>query len=411
MISDTFKQNKEQQQAFQSLEFPKPDNVDGGMVSRIRKRRLKPSLLDTSRFKPTKRKRAKIELDSVSDCDRLRDEAGRLKTTDSDDRTKVLIIKVGEEPWRIGRSLEADLTIRSPTVSSWHCKLYAIECDTGERLVCLEDTSTNGVKLNDKIIHNRAVILNNHDRLKISDQEFVYLHTWPAGQWQGLNGSSINPSSSLLNISRFNPILIGNYKITERVLGSGFFSVVHLAIHRFDQSQVACKILRKTKRSSLPISSKASMAKGSDRRVFELERLRFKNLVEKEVKLNASLDHPNINKIIDLEQDPERIYLFLELVTGGDLFGYIVRKKKLSSDESKFILFQLVLGLQYMHDIKGISHRDIKPENILLTNHGPEPRVLISDFGAARLSDRAFLSMQGTMSYSAPVESPTPLRI
>lgn len=81
-----------------------------------------------------------------------------------------------------------------------------------------------------------------------------------------------------------------------------------------------------------------------------------------------------------------------------------------------------------MHDQKQISHRgrpiqwrfpvgkqgllkdpilDIKPENILLAHHGPDPRVLLADFGAARLADKAFCSMQGTMSYAAPVSRRT----
>ncbi|OAV86787.1 CAMK protein kinase [Puccinia triticina 1-1 BBBD Race 1] len=296
------------------------------------------------------------------------EEAGRLLTTDSSGVTQILIIKLNEHPWSLGRNQQADLTIDKPTVSNWHCKLYAIECDTGERIVCLEDLSTNGIRYNHRLVRKKAVILNNGDEVEIAGQVFSYTHSCPPGQ--GLASTTV-----------------GKYRITERVLGSGFFSVVHLAIDEETGSQLACKIIRR----QVGYRQSAREAK------------KFQQVVQQEVKLNASLDHPNINKILGLKQVEENIYIFLELVTGGDLFGYVNRNKRLEENEAKFISYQLTVALEYMHDQKQISHRDIKPENILLAHHGPYPRVLLADFGAARLADKAFCSMQGTMSYAAPL--------
>ncbi|PLW11269.1 hypothetical protein PCANC_13259 [Puccinia coronata f. sp. avenae] len=307
------------------------------------------------------------------------DEAGRLLTTDSSGVTQILIIKLNEKPWSLGRNQQADLTIDKPTVSNWHCKLYAIECDTGERIVCLEDLSTNGIRYNDRPVRKKAVILSDGDRVEIAGQVFSYTHSSPPGNCQG------SPSTSDIPVE-FKPTIVGKYQITERVLGSGFFSVVHLAINQETGAQLACKIIKRQA--------------GLRQSVRELKK--FQQVVQQEVKLNASLDHPNINKIIALKQAKEKIYIFLELVTGGDLFGYVNRNKRLEENEAKFISYQLILALQYMHDQKQISHRDIKPENILLAHHGPDPRVLLADFGAARLADKAFCSMQGTMSYAAP---------
>ncbi|KAA1116332.1 Meiosis-specific serine/threonine-protein kinase mek1 [Puccinia graminis f. sp. tritici] len=295
------------------------------------------------------------------------EEAGRLLTTDNSGVTQILIIKLNEHPWSLGRNQQADLTIDKPTVSNWHCKLYAIECDTGERIVCLEDLSTNGIRYNDRLVRKKAVILNNGDQVEIAGQVFSYKHSCPPGQ-----GSTSTT--------------VGKYRITERVLGSGFFSVVHLAINQETGAQLACKIIKRQ----------------TGFRQSARETKKFQQVVQQEVKLNASLDHPNINKILGLKQAKENIYIFLELVTGGDLFGYVNRNKKLDENEAKFISYQLALALEYMHDQKQISHRDIKPENILLAHHGPDPRVLLADFGAARLADKAFCSMQGTMSYAAP---------
>ncbi|KAI7936202.1 hypothetical protein MJO29_015505 [Puccinia striiformis f. sp. tritici] len=316
------------------------------------------------------------------------EEAGRLTTTDSSGVIQILIIKLNEHPWSLGRNQQADLTIDKPTVSNWHCKLYAIECDTGERIVCLEDLSTNGIRYNNRLVRKKAVILNNGDQVEIAGQVFSYTHSCPSGNCQGSDGGLAFPAE-------FKPITVGKYCITERVLGSGFFSVVHLAINQETSSQLACKIIKQ--QTGLRQSAR--------------EAKKFQAVVQQEVKLNASLDHPNINKILGLKQVKENMvyctslpnsYIFLELVTGGDLFGYVSRNKRLGEDETKFISYQLILALQYMHDQKQISHRDIKPENILLAHHGPDPRVLLADFGAARLADKAFCSMQGTMSYAAP---------
>ncbi|KAI9602164.1 hypothetical protein KEM48_000194 [Puccinia striiformis f. sp. tritici PST-130] len=329
------------------------------------------------------------------------EEAGRLTTTDSSGLIQILIIKLNEHPWSLGRNQQADLTIDKPTVSNWHCKLYAIECDTGERIVCLEvgafhrvsflvlpvlkirrsfpGSIYHGIRYNNRLVRKKAVILNNGDQVEIAGQVFSYTHSCPSGNCQGSDGGLEFPAE-------FKPTTVGKYRITERVLGSGFFSVVHLAINQETGSQLACKIIKR--QTGLRQSAR--------------EAKKFQAVVQQEVKLNASLDHPNINKILGLKQVKENIYIFLELVTGGDLFGYVSRNKRLGEDETKFISYQLILALQYMHDQKQISHRDIKPENILLAHHGPDPRVLLADFGAARLADKAFCSMQGTMSYAAP---------
>ncbi|KAA1073949.1 Meiosis-specific serine/threonine-protein kinase mek1 [Puccinia graminis f. sp. tritici] len=303
------------------------------------------------------------------------EEAGRLLTTDNSGVTQILIIKLNEHPWSLGRNQQADLTIDKPTVSNWHCKLYA-------------DLSTNGIRYNDRLVRKKAVILNNGDQVEIAGQGIVQLCLLLFLNWfscYDIGNFSFLLQTFLSTGARFYEHL-GKYRITERVLGSGFFSVVHLAINQETGAQLACKIIKRQ----------------TGFRQSARETKKFQQVVQQEVKLNASLDHPNINKILGLKQAKENIYIFLELVTGGDLFGYVNRNKKLDENEAKFISYQLALALEYMHDQKQISHRDIKPENILLAHHGPDPRVLLADFGAARLADKAFCSMQGTMSYAAP---------
>lgn len=150
-----------------------------------------------------------------------------------------------------------------------------------------------------------------------------------------------------------------------------------LAIDRSARRQAACKtIVRKTQ---------ADIAD-----------------VLREVQLLQKLNHPNINAIFDFETSGEHLYIFLELATGGDLFSYMAKNGTLCEGEAKFISYQLMQGLVYIHS-KGMAHRDLKPENVLLANPGQYPRVLIADFGLAK--ERAFEptgNVAGTVSYLPP---------
>ncbi|GJE87570.1 kinase-like protein [Phanerochaete sordida] len=150
----------------------------------------------------------------------------------------------------------------------------------------------------------------------------------------------------------------------------------------------------------------------------------------KEVRILTALDHPSINRVYDVHNDESFLYIFLQLCTGGDLFSYIVNHKdpasRLHEGETKYIMYQLILGLKYLHT-KSISHRGMskfhlkvtslqmstahadpvrpcnKPENILLYAPGPYPRIQIADFGLARRkSYEETFNVCGTVSYLPP---------
>ena len=86
------------------------------------------------------------------------------------------------------------------------------------------------------------------------------------------------------------------------------------------------------------------------------------------------LDHPNIIKIHQSCIDSlGNIYIFQDLISGGDLFSYLAKGDCLvpiSETESLIIIYQILLALQFLHS-NGIVHRDLKLDNILL--HTPEP--------------------------------------
>jgi len=67
----------------------------------------------------------------------------------------------------------------------------------------------------------------------------------------------------------------------------------------------------------------------------------------------------------------------MEYASGGELFEYIVKRKKLKEQEAVRFFQQIISGIEYIHR-SGICHRDLKPENLLLDEQN---NIKIVDFG------------------------------
>jgi eukaryotic-like serine/threonine-protein kinase len=117
---------------------------------------------------------------------------------------------------------------------------------------------------------------------------------------------------------------------------------------------------------------------------------------QREAKMLASLNHPNIAAIYGLDEDASRNYLVMELIPGETLRERIAREGPLPVEEALGICRQITEGMEAAHD-KGIIHRDLKPANVKVT---PEGKVKILDFGLAK-------AFAGDMAGSNPSESPT----
>lgn len=93
------------------------------------------------------------------------------------------------------------------------------------------------------------------------------------------------------------------------------------------------------------------------------------SLLETEINILKTMDHPNIVKLYEAYQDKKRYFIVTELCTGGELFDQIIKRPYYSERDAAMIMKQVLSAVSYCHS-KNIAHRDLKPENLLLENDG-----------------------------------------
>ena len=170
---------------------------------------------------------------------------------------------------------------------------------------------------------------------------------------------------------------IGDY-IIKKTIGSGTFSTVKLGVHRITHKKVAIKILDKSKIESRD----------------DLER------IIREMQILIEMHNPFVIKVYKIYEDKNNFLIIMEYCEGGELFNYIVKKKRLSEEESSYFFYQLINGIEYIHS-KGIAHRDLKPENLLLSKN----KILkIIDFGLSNFYDgqKRLQTPCGSPCYASP---------
>jgi serine/threonine-protein kinase len=101
---------------------------------------------------------------------------------------------------------------------------------------------------------------------------------------------------------------------------------------------------------------------------------------QREAKMLAALNHPNIATIFGLEHSNSTHYLVMELVLGETLADRVSRDTAIPVEEALGIAKQIADALEAAHE-KGIIHRDLKPSNVKVT---PDGKVKVLDFGLAK---------------------------
>ena len=182
--------------------------------------------------------------------------------------------------------------------------------------------------------------------------------------------------TSLSNID-YKSNYIGDYIIKETI-GTGTFSKVKLGINKYTKEKVAIKLLEKSK-----ITEKEDLKR-----------------INREISIIKKLSHPNIIKINEIFENEEYYYIIMDYCSKGELFDYIVKKTKLTEDESSFFFYQIINAIEYIHK-KNIVHRDLKPENLLLTENN---KIKIIDFNLSNYfyKNNLLSTPCGSPCYAAP---------
>ncbi|XP_059620803.1 calcium/calmodulin-dependent protein kinase type 1-like [Phlebotomus argentipes] len=116
----------------------------------------------------------------------------------------------------------------------------------------------------------------------------------------------------------------------------------------------------------------------------------------------SGLTHPNIVQLLETYEDKVKVYLVMELVTGGELFDRIVEKGSYTEKDASGLIKQVLEAVQYMHE-QGVVHRDLKPENLLYHSPADDSKIMISDFGLSKLEESGVMvTACGTPGYVAP---------
>ena len=170
--------------------------------------------------------------------------------------------------------------------------------------------------------------------------------------------------------------------LLQDVIGTGSTSVCYKSIRKSDGKEFACKVI--------------------DKKQIEMK---FSGLLDQfyiEIKVLQMLKHPNIIFLQEAFDTPDRIYIIMETMQGGELFDYVVEKGTLSEEEASVLVRKITSAVAHMHE-RDIIHRDLKPENLLLTSKGPKAEVKLIDFGLAKvMQEDTARSFLGTRGYLAP---------
>jgi serine/threonine protein kinase len=174
---------------------------------------------------------------------------------------------------------------------------------------------------------------------------------------------------------------LGPWKVLRR-LGAGSRAVVFLCAHRqLPNRRAALKVL--------PASLQEDEA--------ELERF------HREVRFLASLNHPNIVRAYDIDQDDKLHFLVMEHVDGPTLDELVKRSGPPGSARASHFMRQVAAGLHHAHEL-GVVHRHVKPSHLLLDRQGT---VKVISVGLARAFHDPFLdspheAVLETADYLAP---------
>ena len=81
--------------------------------------------------------------------------------------------------------------------------------------------------------------------------------------------------------------------------------------------------------------------------------------VAREIHILKLIRHPNIIQLYEIIETPKHLFLVIDYMQNGELFDYIVDKKRMNEDEACKAFEQIISGIEYLHKLR-IVHRDLK---------------------------------------------------
>lgn len=171
-----------------------------------------------------------------------------------------------------------------------------------------------------------------------------------------------------------------HYEIKE-TLGSGSFAVVKRAIRKSDKAEFAIKVIKKAKLNPEELA-----------------------VVHDEVDIMHQIKHENCVHLYEMYESKKKVYMVLEILTGGELFDRVVAKGSYSEKQASDLIKSVANAIKYLHGI-GIVHRDLKPENLIYASPMKDAPIKITDFGLAKYRPEEQKTMStacGTPGYVAP---------
>lgn len=172
------------------------------------------------------------------------------------------------------------------------------------------------------------------------------------------------------------PLQVGFYEII-RTLGKGNFAVVKLAKHKVTKTQVAIKIIDKTRLSPSNLEK-----------------------IYREVQIMKLLNHPHIIKLYQVMETKDMLYIVTEYAKNGEMFDHLTSNGRMSEDEARKKFWQILTAVDYCHR-HHIVHRDLKTENLLLD---ASMNIKLADFGFGNFynAGEPLSTWCGSPPYAAP---------
>ncbi|KAI4130662.1 MAG: hypothetical protein LQ338_001639 [Usnochroma carphineum] len=170
-----------------------------------------------------------------------------------------------------------------------------------------------------------------------------------------------------------------------KTLGTGTFSRVWLAcLAGGSRNSNECRVF------ALKILRKADII-----RLKQVEHIRNERNT-----LAAVAGHPFITTLITTFSDKDSLYMLLDYCPGGEVFRYLRNAGRFDLNTARFYAAEIVLILEFLHNVQGIAYRDMKPENLLIDAEG---HIKLVDFGfAKKVETRETYTLCGTPEYLAP---------